>query len=87
MHGRVVAAAIAEGAGEYDMLLGSEAYKFRFCDSTRRVATAALTRRGHPAGIAVSADLAARRLARRMPAGLKARLGRLEGRLPTGRRR
>jgi CelD/BcsL family acetyltransferase involved in cellulose biosynthesis len=87
LHGRVVEAAIAEGAAEYDMLLGDEAYKFRFCDSTRRVSTAVLTRRGHPAGLVVAADLAARRLAGRLPDGVRTRLGRFERRLPTGRTR
>lgn len=87
MHGRVIAAAIAEGAGEYDMLLGAEPYKLRFCDHVRNVSTAVLTRPGHPAGALAAADLGARRLAARLPDDLRSRLGRLEGRLPTGRRR
>jgi CelD/BcsL family acetyltransferase involved in cellulose biosynthesis len=87
LHGRVIAAAIEEGAREYDMLLGDESYKFRFCEATRPVVTAVLTRPWSPAGAAVAADLAARRLAGRLPGGLKVRLGRLERLLPTGRRR
>ena len=87
LHGRVVERAIAEGAQEYDMLLGSEAYKFRFCDSVRRVTTPVLTKRMHPAGLVVAADLAARRLAGRLPEGWRTRLASLERRLPTGRAR
>jgi CelD/BcsL family acetyltransferase involved in cellulose biosynthesis len=87
LHGRVIAAAIAEGALEYDMLLGDEAYKFRFCDSTRQVATSILTRPWHPSGAVVAADLAARRLAGRLPDGLRTRLGRFERVLPTGKTR
>jgi CelD/BcsL family acetyltransferase involved in cellulose biosynthesis len=87
LHGRVIAAAIEEGAREYDMLLGDEPYKFRFCEATRPVVTAVLTRPWSRAGAAVAADLGARRLAGRLPRGVKARLGRLERLLPTGRRR
>jgi CelD/BcsL family acetyltransferase involved in cellulose biosynthesis len=87
MHGRIIERAIAEGASEYDMLLGAEAYKFRFCDSVRRVTTPVLTRPRHPAGLAVAGELAARRLAGRLPAGMRGRLGALQRRLPTGRRR
>jgi CelD/BcsL family acetyltransferase involved in cellulose biosynthesis len=87
LHGRVIERALAEGADEYDMLLGSEPYKFRFCESVRDVATQVLTRRRHPAALAVAADLGARRLAARLPEGLRTRLGRFERRLPTGRAR
>jgi CelD/BcsL family acetyltransferase involved in cellulose biosynthesis len=87
LHGRVIESAIAEGAEEYNMLLGSEPYKFRFCDSARQVTTAVLTKRWHPAGAAIAAELAVRRVAARFPTGMKARLSRLERRLPTGRRR
>ena len=87
LHGRVIAAAIAEGAREYDMLLGDEAYKFRFCESVRHVSTSVLTRPWRPAGLVVGADLAARRLAGRLPDGVRTRLGRFERRLPTGRTR
>lgn len=87
LHCRMIEAAIAEGAREYDMLLGSEPYKFRFCDSVRRVSTAVLTKRGHPAGAAIAAETAARRVAATFPPALKARLSHLERRLPTGRRR
>jgi CelD/BcsL family acetyltransferase involved in cellulose biosynthesis len=83
----VIEEAIGEGALEYDMMLGAEPYKFRFCDSTRRATTAVLTRPRHPAGGLVAADLAARRLAKRLPDGLRARLSGFERRLPTGRRR
>ena len=83
----VIAEAIGEGAREYDMMLGAEPYKFRFCDSTRRATTAVLARPRHPAAGLVAADLAARRLAKRLPDGLRARLSGFERRLPTGRRR
>ncbi len=87
MHGRIIERAIAEGASEYDMLLGAEPYKFRFCDSVRRVATPVLTRPRHPAGLAVAGELAARRIAGRLPSGMRGRLAALQRRLPTGRRR
>ncbi len=91
LHGRVIERAIAEGAGQYDMLLGSESYKFRFCDSKRDAVTVVLTRPRTPSGAAVAADAAGRSLVRRLPSGARERarraLGGLEARLPTGRRR
>jgi CelD/BcsL family acetyltransferase involved in cellulose biosynthesis len=91
LHGRVIERAIAEGAKEYDMLLGSEAYKYRFCDAEREAVTLVVTRPHSLSGLAVGADAAARSLVRRLPDDARERvrrtLGRLESRLPTGRRR
>jgi CelD/BcsL family acetyltransferase involved in cellulose biosynthesis len=91
LHGRVIERAIAEGAGEYDMLLGAEPYKLRFCDSLRHAVTVIFTRRYHPAGLVVGAEIGARRMVRRLPDDLRDRvrgaLAGVERLLPTGRRR
>lgn len=91
LHGRVIERAIAEGAGEYDMLLGGESYKLRFCEEARDAVTVVLAKPFSAAGLTASADARARALVRRLPDGPRERvrraLGRFEGRLPTGRRR
>lgn len=83
--------AIAEGAREYDMLLGDEGYKGRFCDRSRDLRTVALTRPRSLAGAAIAAELAGRRAVRALPEGPRDRvrgaLRSLNARLPTGRRR
>lgn len=91
LHGRVIERAIAEGAAEYDMLLGDEPYKLRFCEEVRDAVTVVLARPFSLAGLAAAADAGARGLVRRLPTGPRDRvrraLGRFESRLPTGRRR
>ena len=71
--GRVIERAIAEEAREFDMLLGSEPYKFRFCGSVRRAETLVLTKRLHPVGAGVAVELAARRAVRALPDDLRDR--------------
>ncbi len=83
--------AIADGATEYDMLLGDEGYKGRFCDRSRDLRTVALTRPRSLAGAAIAVELAGRRAVRALPEGPRDRvrgaLRSLNARLPTGRRR
>lgn len=71
---RTIEGAFAEGAAEYDMLLGDEPFKARFATSSRTAATLVLTRGMHPARAVVAVDVTLRRLARRLPAGLHARV-------------
>jgi CelD/BcsL family acetyltransferase involved in cellulose biosynthesis len=73
--------AIADGASEYDMLLGEEAFKRRFATSSRRVCSVLLAPRGHPAHIGAAAGASLRRAWGRLPAGPRARMRRLAGRL------
>ena len=84
-------AAIEEGAGVYDLLLGDEAYKGRFADSERQVETLVVTPALHPRRVAVALEAGARRAAGRLPperrAQLRAAAGGLLDRLPTGRAR
>jgi CelD/BcsL family acetyltransferase involved in cellulose biosynthesis len=61
-----VRSAIAEGADEYDMLLGDEPYKARFTDSRREVVTLLATRSRDPAGALAAAEVGAWRLSRRL---------------------
>jgi CelD/BcsL family acetyltransferase involved in cellulose biosynthesis len=70
-----IRSAIEEGAEEYSLLLGNEAYKARFAVEQRPVETVALA---HPLGLSqclIHLDIAGRRLARTLPPELKARLG------------
>jgi CelD/BcsL family acetyltransferase involved in cellulose biosynthesis len=73
--------AIEEGASEYDMLLGNEAFKRRFSTSSRRVHTVLLARRGHPAHIGAAAGVRVRRAWRRLPSRPRTHARRLAGRL------
>ena len=86
-----VRAAIEEGAGEYDLLLGDEPYKARFADSEREVETLVLTPALHPRRLAMAAEAGVRRGAARLSPTARARLRRMGGalldRLPTGRGR
>jgi CelD/BcsL family acetyltransferase involved in cellulose biosynthesis len=84
-------AAIEEGASEYDLLLGDEAYKSRFADSEQRVETLVLTPALHPRRVAMAVEAGARRAAGRLSPQARSRLRRAAGglvdRLPTGRGR
>jgi len=60
-------AAIDEGAVVYDLLLGSEAYKWRFATGQRDVQTVVSTRRGHPMSLLAGAEAAMWRLNRLLP--------------------
>jgi CelD/BcsL family acetyltransferase involved in cellulose biosynthesis/aminoglycoside phosphotransferase (APT) family kinase protein len=65
-----IKSALEEGAAEYDMLLGDEAFKSRFATASRTAQTLVLTRPLHPARAVVALDVALRRLARRLPPGV-----------------
>jgi CelD/BcsL family acetyltransferase involved in cellulose biosynthesis len=82
-----IESAFEEGAQEYDLLLGDEAYKARYAQTARPVRTVALTRRLSFARASVLAESAARRATDRLPADarqvLKRSLGRITSRLPS----
>lgn len=69
-----IEAAFAEGASEYDMLLGDEPFKARFATASRTGRTLVLVRPGHVARGLVVADVTLRRLAHRLPAPVHDRL-------------
>jgi CelD/BcsL family acetyltransferase involved in cellulose biosynthesis len=73
--------AIEDGASEYDMLLGEEAFKRRFATSSRRVCSVLLAPRGRPAHISAAAGVRLRRAWRRLPSRPRARARRVAGRL------
>jgi CelD/BcsL family acetyltransferase involved in cellulose biosynthesis len=73
--------AIEDGASEYDMLLGEEAFKRRFGTSSRRVRTVVLAPRGRPAHISAATGTHIRRAWRKLPSGPRARVKRLAARL------
>ncbi len=82
---RTIQSAIDEGAQEFDMLLGTEAYKRRFQNAGRDVQTIVLPRALAPARVLVSAEARARRIGRRVserPGGVPHALRRM---LPTSR--
>lgn len=60
--------AFAEGAGEYDMLAGGEAYKRRLATGERHARTLVLAPSRHPARLLAVSGIALRRTARRLPA-------------------
>jgi CelD/BcsL family acetyltransferase involved in cellulose biosynthesis len=86
---RTIEDATDEGAAEYDLLLGDEAYKYRFATAERTVTTLVLTPRLHPARLLVATDNALRWSAGKLPPEARARLrraaSRLVRRLPTAR--
>lgn len=84
---RTLEGAIEEGAAEYDMLLGTEAYKSRFATGERRVCTAVLAPRLRPTRFAFAAEIAGRRAARRVPSPLRRTARAASRRLPGARRR
>jgi CelD/BcsL family acetyltransferase involved in cellulose biosynthesis len=71
-----IRSALEEGAAEYDMLLGDEAYKARFADAQRSAGTLMIMRSGHPARVLVEADMKFRELTRKLPPGAHDRLRR-----------
>jgi CelD/BcsL family acetyltransferase involved in cellulose biosynthesis len=73
--------AIEDGASEYDMLLGDEAFKRRFATSSRTVCTVVIAPRGQRAHISAAAGARLRRAWRRLPRGPRARVKRLATRL------
>ena len=81
--------AIEEGAEEYDMLLGDEAYKERFRPERREVQNVAVMPPMHPLRAVTAAELALRQLGRRLPKGARERVAALARpllrRLPTSR--
>ena len=80
--------AIAEGASEYDLLLGNEPYKARFANSRRTVESVLITRPGVANALA-AAETAVWRLSRRLPEDRRSQvrsvLGGLAERLPGAR--
>ena len=82
-----VRSAIEEGADEYDMLLGDEAYKSRFATGERVVCTAVLTPRLHPARLLFSAETVGWRAARGLPSPLRRAARAVARHLPGARRR
>jgi CelD/BcsL family acetyltransferase involved in cellulose biosynthesis len=81
---RSLRAAVEEGASEFDMLQGDEAYKARFSDRAREAVTVTLVPVAHPARVALSGEALARRLGRRAAQGRAGGLLRaVEARLPT----
>ncbi len=81
--------AVEEHADEYDLLLGDEAYKFRFATAQRSVQTVVVVPSLHPMRLLVTADLRLHQAVRYLPEGARRRLrsgvsGLLE-RLPTNR--
>ena len=91
VHARMVEQAIAEGAEEYDMLLGDERYKARFADGVRDLRTVVLSRPLSREGLVIGAEIGARRMLRTLPpsirTGARQRLAAVNARTPTGRRR
>jgi CelD/BcsL family acetyltransferase involved in cellulose biosynthesis len=72
----VIESAFAEGATEFDFLLGEESYKYRFAERERTVSDVTLARTlPHPAAVVTGAEFAARRLVRAIPTSAKRRLG------------
>jgi CelD/BcsL family acetyltransferase involved in cellulose biosynthesis len=69
-----VRGAIEEGAAEYDLLLGEEAYKRRFATDSRCVETVLLTRARDPIRLLVRGQGAVRSAYRRLPRRLRDRL-------------
>jgi CelD/BcsL family acetyltransferase involved in cellulose biosynthesis len=73
--------AIEEGASEYDMLLGEEAFKRRFATSTGSVRTVVVAPRGRPAHLSAAAGVRVRRAWRMLPSGPRTRARRFATRL------
>ena len=69
--------AAAEGCTDYDMLRGEERHKQRFRITTHPLESHLVARRGSPAAVEALSRSAARKAWARLPAGGRARLGRL----------
>jgi CelD/BcsL family acetyltransferase involved in cellulose biosynthesis len=86
-----IRSAIEEGAQVYDLLLGDEQYKSRFATGGQRVHTVVVAPSRHLVRLLITADAAAWRVGRRLPDGVKDRLGpafnAIVGRMPAGVRR
>ena len=82
-----IRSAIEEGAQQYDMLMGEEAYKSRYATSQRQVCTVFLIPRLHPARMLVAAELSGWRAARRLPAPIRRGIRPLARVLPGARSR
>jgi CelD/BcsL family acetyltransferase involved in cellulose biosynthesis len=89
--GHTIRSAIAEGASEYDMLLGDEAYKGRFAAAQRAVSTVALTPAIGRSRVTAVVDIGLRRVGRKLPPVIRERVRELTQpvirRLPTNRNR
>jgi CelD/BcsL family acetyltransferase involved in cellulose biosynthesis len=73
--------AIEDGASEYDMLRGDDAFKRRFATSSRTTRTILLAPRGHQAHISAAAGVRLRRAWHTLPSRPRAQARRLAGRL------
>lgn len=69
-----VRAAFEEGAAVYDLLAGPEAFKRRFANGEREVRTSFVSLHGRPGRAVAAAGIATRRLGRRLPPALRARI-------------
>jgi CelD/BcsL family acetyltransferase involved in cellulose biosynthesis len=83
--GQTISEAIEEGASEYDMLRGDEAFKRRFATSSRAVRTVLLAPRGHQAHISAAARVGLKRAWRTLPGRPRAQARRLAARLRVAR--
>ena len=72
----VIEAAFAEGAAEFDLLLGDESYKARFAERNPTVSDVTFARAfPHGASMVTYGGYALRRAARRIPSSVRSRLG------------
>jgi CelD/BcsL family acetyltransferase involved in cellulose biosynthesis len=71
--------AAREGAAVYDLMWGDETYKRRFETGRRYASTWLLSRRAHPARVAIGFGVRLARVAERLPPGLRQPLGRVRG--------
>jgi CelD/BcsL family acetyltransferase involved in cellulose biosynthesis len=81
--GLAIKSAIGEGAAEFDLLHGEEAYKFHWARGTRRLGCVQAFPRGplgRVAWVACEVVGSARRAAHRLPSGVVARISALRGR-------
>ena len=85
MLGETIRRAMEEGATEYDMLRGDEAFKRRFATSSRTVRTLLLAPRGQQAHISAAARVRLQRAWRTLPSRPRAQARRLADRLGVGR--
>jgi CelD/BcsL family acetyltransferase involved in cellulose biosynthesis len=69
-----VRSAIEEGAKEYNLLLGDEAYKARFATAQVPVETVVLAPPTSPSQLIIHLDMGVRRLAKSLPPRLRVRL-------------
>src|SRR5204862_1704708 len=75
--GLAIKSAIEEGASEFDLLHGEEAYKFHWAKRTRRlgrIVSFPSGARGRMSWLGTAAADVARKLARKLPSGIRARI-------------